>query len=140
MKNKELFDKTVSILVKAYMRGDLNADSCAACAVGNILGHGNWKGGRRNEFQTVFPANSIHIFNDWNESGYNLWELARIEEAFLKGVDYQPPNLHEAIIGKNNATDEGNFKGLMSVLDTLQKIHECSDKEKEEAKALFVKC
>jgi len=43
MKNKKLFDKTISILVNAYLKGTLiHGDSCA-CAVGNLIaGHNNY--------------------------------------------------------------------------------------------------
>lgn len=37
MINKELFDKTVSILVNAYQKDLLLHDNCAACGIGNII-------------------------------------------------------------------------------------------------------
>ncbi len=37
MKNKSLYDKTVSILVDAYMNDTLQHGNCFACAVGNIV-------------------------------------------------------------------------------------------------------
>lgn len=128
MKNKEQFDKSVDILVKAYFAGTLNADKCSACAVGNILGHRNWVGGNRMYYPTcVTTVKEIRLLVDYNTSGYDERELASIESAFLKGVDY--PELCP--------TDSGNFKGLMAVLDVLQQIHECTDEETKEAKMKF---
>lgn len=40
MKNQQLFDKTVSVLVNAYFNGYLNPVDCAACAVGNLVAGG----------------------------------------------------------------------------------------------------
>src|SRR5688500_1047662 len=37
MKNKELYERTVSILVQAYFNDTLRHDDCTACAVGNIV-------------------------------------------------------------------------------------------------------
>lgn len=39
MKNVELYNKTVDILVQAYFNDTLFHGSCAACAVGNIVAH-----------------------------------------------------------------------------------------------------
>jgi hypothetical protein len=41
MKNKELFDKTVSILVKAYFEGTLRHTDPCGCAVGNLIAFNN---------------------------------------------------------------------------------------------------
>ena len=37
MKNKELFDHSVSVLVRAYFEGTLASGTCNACAVGNLI-------------------------------------------------------------------------------------------------------
>lgn len=37
MKNKELFDKTIGILVNAYLNDTLENANCHACAVGNLV-------------------------------------------------------------------------------------------------------
>jgi hypothetical protein len=40
MKNKELYHKTIDILVKAYLNDTLEQRNCMACAVGNMVAAG----------------------------------------------------------------------------------------------------
>jgi hypothetical protein len=61
-----------------------------------------------------------------DSTGYTVYELARIEEAF-EDVD------------SNCTNDEWMFNGLMAVIEVLAEIHGIDLKQKEEAKALFVK-
>lgn len=132
MKNPELFHKTVDILVKAYFRGDLNAFSCFSCAVGNILGHGEWRGCARDERRKELIIMPVTMHSSPNKSGYSNEELSDIEKAFLIGIGSE--NHH---LDSTKGMDKENFKGLMSVIDTLQRIHECTDEEREEAKLKF---
>lgn len=141
MKNKKLFDETVDILVKAYMNETLVHSTCAACAVGNIIGQKLYG-------QSNIPLEALSDADHWgsvfgtlkhgkiyrpsfykerakkqiDSTGYNLDELIKIEAAF------------ESI--KSN--DKDGYKGLMVVVDVLCEIHECED-IKEETKELFIK-
>ena len=148
MKNPELFNETISILVKAYFDGTLRHNDCAACAVGNMVAARNNcvlelddficaydKSG--NEFDNRlwfdlvhglgFSGDSLKSAQDQIQTtGYTLQEITDIELAF----DY---------LGWNEENDTDGFKGLMNVVDTLQKIHECTDEEREEAKLKFVR-
>lgn len=174
MKNKELFDKTVGILVKAYVGNTLFHDNCAACGVGNIIREANglkldnigktyyWVNGdvvidpiewkkyfvtskkRVTETTGNFPFKKSNSYYScertftgkepspkWSKlfssTGYTVFELAKIEFAFEFGD----------IVDSDEDTRQIN--GLMSVIDTLMQIHECTEVEANEAKQLFVK-
>ncbi len=112
MKNKQLFDKTVGILVKSYMNDTLQHGTCTACAVGNIICHNMYNGDHRKWWQTFF-ANVLNGDGSWSHvfstapddtgklsqrfdasrcvdaaleqvksTGYTVEELAQIEYAF----------------------------------------------------------
>lgn len=145
MKNKELFDKTVSILVKSYFDNTLQKGSCAACAVGNIVA-------ANMGLTYAKDSKGIYTYRDtnswWNSvfstvggtqtkrphrifgcskrqidsTGYHWEDLAKIEFAFETA--------------SNDEGDEGMFLGLMAVIDVLCEIHECEE-NKEETKLLF---
>ena len=151
MKNKELFDRTIGILVNAYLNDTLVYASCRVCAVGNIVAasHGIKiiRKGNLIDFEPsqqfsdpfknsgawglsvkmskgklikVDPRSELNV----SKTGYSLAELALVEKAFCEGTQQY---------------DGSNFKGLMSVVDTLMEIHEATTEEAEAAKLLFVK-
>lgn len=142
MKNKELFDRTIGILVKAYHSGELDYGDCAKCAVGSLVFAANpyyntytekTKWGR----SVVFGTGKLTGADEENaeDTGYSLVELAVIEKAFYEGV-----SLFENATDKPPLSeDEENFNGLMSVVDCLMEIHEANTAEVTEAKSLFVK-
>lgn len=133
MKNETLYHKTVDILVQAYFNDTLQHRSCAACAVGNIIAanmglivicgnHGaRWKERATNwsdVFITYFGSQriSVHAYKgeakeEINSTGYNFYQLAKIEHAF------------------ETASRQGDymFNGLMAVIDQLDIIHENTD-------------
>lgn len=153
MENRELFDRTVSVLVKAYFEGTLEHFDCCACAVGNlvsaaknysILGKGaeshvwetqdgdiitdSWGyvhcGGEMNPPSKDIPNWIYNLgLDELRSTGYTEEQTLRIERAFEVCDWYD--------------AEDPQYIGLMSVIDELQKIHNCSDQEKEEAKALF---
>lgn len=158
MKNKELFDKTVSILVKAYFEGTLLHGECPACAVGNIIAANrgyvivnspakkgfrwrvHWEDVKGDEVavnwdqscslgEAIPSKNFGRTRNQIKATGYPLKDVASIEEAFEKFTGFDD----------SKYSDLDGFKGLMAVVDVLQEIHECTDEERDEAKALFVK-
>lgn len=150
MKNKELFDKTVGILVKAYQDDTLQYTDCSSCAVGNIVAGNNgitltnkdgyivalngksylWGDGFR-AFGLGKSGISKHVDDYVTEqiksTGYDIYQIADIEEAFSDGT-----------CGLDGHGDD-NFNGLMSVVDALMIIHEADTSDADYAKSLFVK-
>jgi len=146
------FHYTVNVLVKAYLNDTLKHDFCTACAVGNIIAEANnvkltknfggfitwdkcgphWGRLFLTDSHTgdqMINADRIkypEIIEPIKATGYKWRELARIEYAFETA-------------DKGNNEDEWMFNGLMAVVDVLAEIHGIDLKEKEEAKALFVK-
>lgn len=146
MKNQELFNRSISILVKAYLDGTLTKGNCAACAVGNLVA-GNmgikvttkastlplayWDGGKKTPywnfvFMTSAGEQTIcaemlkdrDIKSQIDATGYPWEDLARIEYAF-------------------ETAPGGMFGGLMAAVEILCEIHEASETTKQETKALF---
>lgn len=152
--SKERFDKTVGILVKAYMNDTLTHGECAACAVGNIVAarigcdvvvgdHGAFfwvKDGKtfgpawhhvfitRRVRQRINPrAYKGVVKQQIDLTEYTWQELARVEKVFEK-------------TGKNYLfDDEKKFNSLMAVVDLLAKIDGISLEQTETARKLFVK-
>ena len=131
------FEKTVDILVKAYLNDTLEHDNCHACAVGNLVAAAkNWTYEKDENgsygWRECYTANwfnfghQIRVKNSTQAeaTGYTIYQLNAIERAF-EGVD-------------ELATDR-MFLGLMAVVDVLAEIHGIDLKQREEAKLLFVK-
>lgn len=152
MKNRELFDKTIAILVRAYQNDTLLHGSCASCAVGNIVASSmNIKVDPDCVFkwitfgpmwQNVFlTANSVSYKYPENyqeiakyqidSTGYSWQELAKIESAFESvAIPSDGPFYN---------SDSHVFEGLMGVVDALMEIHEANEEEVLDAKSMFVK-
>lgn len=134
---KAIFEKTVDILVKAYLSGTLEHGNCCACAVGNIIADScNYKYIKSHSScqewtwlmaRPVWYKDGVGvIYCDQIEStGYTLDQLQRIEKAFED-------------VYKIRSMDP-MFQGLMQVLDVLADIHKIDLTVKEQAKQLFVK-
>jgi hypothetical protein len=154
MKNKELFNKSVSILVEAYRNNTLEHGNCYACAVANLIAGNNdiqfflreiFDGGLELNwsnshpmwhfvFLTVFEKQTINEQKYYGNSkrqidstGYDLYELARIEKAF-------------ELAPKGNDEDDWMFNGLLEVYDVLCDIHEIDEEEVISGELIFVKC
>ena len=147
MKNKELFERTVSILVKSYQDDTLEYTDCSACAVGNIVaanngiqlkklpnGEINAIGGKSDLWKYCFQSFgdgvkglSSYMPLDGKQqiatTGYSINEIAEIEKSFHTGY----------------AMNLDNFEGLMSLIDCLMVIHEANEVEVLQAKSLFIK-
>lgn len=131
MKNKDLFNKTIGILVNAYMNNTLAHGSCMACAVGNLIfnngqNHFSWMQTVMNFRGRVKSDKDNAIIEKMEKTGYSLKQLSDIENAFNKGTG-------------NMKDGDYNLNGLMAVCDTLMQIHEATTKEITEAKQLFLK-
>lgn len=152
MKNQELFNKTISILVNAYQKDVLDYYDCKACAVGNIVAANKGYGLKKvngsircdNEDYCGDWADAIELgcgrpennllglsnvtFEEIERTGYTIPELAKVEEAFAIGCDL------------GDGRNQNQFQGLMKVVDYLMTIHEANEAEIKEAKELFVQC
>ena len=151
MKNKELFNRTVAVLVKAYKNNTLFHAVFCACAVGNLVAAGcgidnvfdnyEWRKKALDEdarsWASVFVTSGReqHIYPEnykgaakfqIDATGYSLQELAKIEYAF-----------ETAPKGDNH--DDWTLNGLLAVYDVLCEIHEVDKSEVQDAKLLFVK-
>ncbi len=113
MRTTPRFENAVTKLYNAFHDGELDAFDCTACAVGNLLGHGEWY------FHS--PDNLNHVNEPTykspiiNISGYTTEELIIVEKVFLKAWPWRErktwfPN------GKNK---EHQFKGLCTVVEYL---------------------
>lgn len=153
---KATFEKTVDILVKAYLNGTLEHGKCSACAVGNLVAaakgtspiplvyggfhfdtfangdNANW----HHVFMTVADGQEVHssryrgpIKEQIDSTGYPWQDLARIEYAF----ETAPGQCSDGL------NDEWMFNGLMAVVDVLADIHGIDLQTKESAKLLFQK-
>lgn len=140
---KATFEKTVDILVKAYLNDTLERGFCSCCAVGNLVAHAlgtksilssnAFENGVQAEWRAVTAFYGTYLMPDnyrdetkrqIDATGYTWRQIARIEAAFelAKGP-----------------TKDREFNGLMAVVDVLADIHGISLEKKAEAKALFVK-
>jgi hypothetical protein len=138
MKNQELFERTVNILVDAYQKGTLKHRDCKACAVGNIVAAncgiedvfslqewrekahglvGGWSmafvthpcGTQSRSFVMMELYEAIRL--QIGATGYPVEVLADIEFAFEKAAKYKDK-------------DEDMLNGLYAVYDVLCNYHE----------------
>lgn len=145
MKNKELFERTINILVDAYQKDTLIHGNCYACAVGNIVAANNnikfisarWKNklpswdnlfttcdGVQNVFENML--NDLDTMSEIKSTGYDWKDLAKIEFAFETA--------------KNGDNEEDNIiNGLLAVYDVLCDIHEVNKKEIKKGEFIFIK-
>ncbi len=126
IKNKEQFDNSIKVLVKAYLEGTLEHGVPCACAVGNLIGEGKraWYDiVSRIKLNFDLPsATHDEGISEIKSTGYKVKEIVRIEKAFERVTQ-----------------DPDGYKGLCAVFDVLVKIHQGSDKELELAKEQLVK-
>lgn len=158
MKNKELFDKTVSILVNAYHKDKLIHGDCSACAVGNIIAAnaGIENNHSLSEWRQVFDIDRSHnpllwstVFNTCSDNGHQVFyhdnynkcdktryqiDLTGYSLLDLANIEF---SFETADQGENE--EEYMFNGLMKVVDALMYIHEANETEVSQAKQLFVK-
>lgn len=139
MKNKEQFDWALGVLVKAYFNDELKKEDCRKCAVGSLVKEacdyagkwrGHWAAIHMVDMETkeqIFFSEGVQGRYDSQQglkqieaTGYTWQETAKIELAFENG-------------------GEEMFDGLMSVVDCLIEIHEGNEKDKVEAKEMFVR-
>lgn len=144
---KATFEKSVDVLVKAYLNDTLEHGNCYACAVGNLVvsamnyhytkrkfPHGcsgselttreaiendNEAGGY---WYSPHPGVMSEAIREVRSTGYTNDDIIEIERAF-EGVDGRGDKM---------------FNGLMAVVDILAEIHNVDLSVKEQAIGQFV--
>lgn len=150
MKNKELYDKTIGILVDAYFNDTLKNGNCYACAVGNLVASNNgyeliivnesaaWcnKAGRVvspkwdkvicSRIESVFGfVTSVKQVVDLDN--YQGVARKQIESTGYGVVDFGKIEIaFEKGYNKNFVRDR-MYSGLMAVVDALNIIHGNTD-------------
>lgn len=146
MKNKELFTKTVNILVDAYFKNTLKHGDCAACAVGNIIrGNGMQLCMRGDDIEKYYTKSVQwlrHIKNTIrkDEEPQECDVEIALEQINITGYSIEELNIIEKAFENPEIFYDGNdymFNGLMAVVDVLIEIHEGNETEKVTAKELF---
>lgn len=138
--NTERFNRTVDILVKAYLNDTLQHDNPCGCAVGNMImascgikfkhGH-DWFGDKRITWLDASPAwykfiDSPTGIDQVASTGYSIDEILAIEKAF-ESANTTP------------CSDQDGYRGLCAVVDVLIDIDGIDLSVAEESKKLFVK-
>lgn len=165
---KAIFEKTVDILVKAYLNNTLQHGNCYACAVGNIIASGlgcevvknrigsdkiSWSNdmpypGLDKDRITGWGAAFVTEFNSSGKLKQTINETALqahvvSQQIVASGYTWQElakiEFAFESVRGEDFTKDQLMFNGLMEVVDVLAEIHGIDLKIKEQAKQLFVK-
>ena len=144
MKNQELFDRTIGILVKAYQNDTLFHGTGCACAIGNLIAHGMGYKFTGN----IFEINSI----DWDSDADYDWltvhkfgkmlnypTQAGIKQLESTGYTIKQTCCIEDAFESVDKKDYDGYLGLISIVDALMEIHEATSEEANSAKQLFVK-
>lgn len=164
MKNKELFNRTVDILVKAYQNDVLHYAYPCGCAVGSICAAAkgyktkwvteendrltirwidsegqehlaNWTDIFINGEPSVFTSNLEKAMNEINSTGYTWQELMAIEKSFGIGWGIN----YSTGMCEDILEEDKQLKGLLAVYDVLCEIHEVNKEEVTKGELVFVR-
>ncbi len=160
MKDKELYDKTISILVKAYLNDTLEHTNCYACAVGNIIASNmgfkvikdrvklNMGYGREAIWDNDFPFKKLAvrflrggcIVKDVEGININHPDVA-IQIASTGYTALELALIESAFEEMSTIASPKKFmyQGLIRVVEVLGQIHEVEKEVTEETKLMFVK-
>jgi hypothetical protein len=154
----ERFEKAVDKLAKAYFNDQLKSGDCKKCAVGNMIGGGEWsymfeRGSVRPEFKDLsdLPQIAKDYSRGWLyeeqieedvekvlSTGYTLKELAKVEYTF---EDTHYRLLHDmtfAHLTHQEELDAIRFQALMEVVDLLISFEEdITQNEIEDVENIF---
>lgn len=157
--SKERFDRTVAILVKAYLDGTLEHNNCAACAVGNIVAANNmyefadleeidpcvigtikWKGmPLRQTWHWMMALNKLRDTETIVPTCFD--ELLAFDQVKSTGYTLlEVDRIERAFESAIWHNDHDGFNGLMAVVSVLASIDNISLEHTEEARKMFVKC
>ncbi len=150
MKNLELYNKTVDILVQAYLNDTLEHNNCYACAVGNLVtancGYTYDKNNR--SMSGRFGWAHENFYNHTTVNKTTLW--ASVFTTTEDGQALRKENFKGEALRQINSTgyslkelmkieyaferakfgdsrDSHMFNGLMAVIEVLDQIHENTD-------------
>jgi len=153
MKNQQLFDKSVSILVNSYHKGTLQHGNACGCGIGNLIA-GNLQ----------IPIIENSRFNIWrNDSRKYIWASGEPEWIYVHVIGimktpseengYQRGLIQIAATGYTpeescslefafergcrGRADIDGFNGLMAMVDRLTQIHDGGNRDTHEAKNRF---
>jgi len=148
MIKKELYNRTVDILVDAYLNDTLNHGDECACAVGNMIaansGYKLVADGDAKEPGFVWMKDDKFIEPVWTDlfMTYRDTLEQKIDARCFNGetkrqvltTGYHWNDLAEIeyafeTVDKGSSFDEWMFNGLMKVIDVLDRIHENTDTE-----------
>lgn len=127
MKNQELYQRSVDILLDAYNEKRLVHGNDCECAVGNLVranggASGGWFCPMLNYKEMVYreiPDANVKFKEKIEMTGYTINEIVSIEAAFES----------KSWVDEKNRTQ---YFGLCAVLDVLRKIHEVDTDSHEE--------
>lgn len=155
---KPTFEKTVNVLVQAYLNDTLKHGDCCACAVGNIIAASIG-------CEMVKPREHVKSSFEWAKNGVYyepIWPAVFASDRYGKqerhpkkyrgmykkqiditGYDWRElakiEKAFESVCRFFSSEDEIMFNGLMAVVDVLADIHGIDLSQKEQAKLLFQK-
>jgi hypothetical protein len=146
---KATFEKSVAILIKAYLNDTLRNGSCHSCAVGNLVADGldisvirlsitgalEWSAGIPQWGHVVWQlgispsrSNLVKASVQVAATGYSVKNLADIEHAFEKAYQNPPAGaIREDLI----------YTGLLAVVQVLAEIHQVEPTSELAANAEF---
>ena len=158
MKNKELFEKTVNILVNAYLDDMLINRVSTKCAVGNLISANcKYSADKFFGYNYFVDENDFYFKPEWTNvfiTSSNFFGLIQSKKFKIDNYNgeakrqidstgYTPHELAQI----ENTFEKGCrfakfkkntiFNGLMKVLDILMVIHEANEEELTQTKKLF---
>lgn len=105
-------EHSIAVLYNAFHNGTLNAFKCKACAVGNIVGHGDWKMHYCGEIHRGYLLTEKDKYFKFPENKfYSNPEIMEVERVFL--MEWAKEN------GGSGTDKEIQFKGLYAVIEYL---------------------
>lgn len=111
MKHSERFTNAVTKLYNAFHENRLDAGRCEACAVGNICDNNQlWAGMVISHTDGRYDLKKGDTMPVIKNTGYSAFELAKIEQIFLKSTGYK---------SRVHNKKENQFKGLFAVIEYL---------------------
>jgi hypothetical protein len=158
---KLTFEKSIDILVKAYLNNTLKHGDCSACAVGNLLGCSDWKHlfltvDSGEDFRQLIAGDGQFIASSIIH-GFRVLPLDMTVIEVIEVIQHRLDKASKAIeasgytveqlarientfeLAKGNDEEERMLNGLMAVVDVLAEIHGMDFQKKQEAKEMFVK-
>jgi len=109
MTHPKRFTDAVTKLYNAFHDGTLEYGDCQKCAVGNIVGHGEWYFNCPSDLFKGKEIKEDQFEISLNESGYSVKELATVEKKFIMAFS-------ENNDSENRLTQ---FNGLCAVVEYL---------------------